>query len=260
MSLPRLPAGSSFGTRLRRFAGGAFLVSDTRLDADCDLPRHTHRAAYVCVVLAGAYQEDWRRRHDCRRGSVLIHPAASSHANRIGPAGARCVNIELAAGRDGWLAARLDSPRHLRLPPAALAGLDDALSGQGGALDDAILELLGLCLERPADPGSPRWLADVLAALEANLAQPHSLADLAARIGLHPDHLARAFREARHETLGAYLNRRRLEWADQAVQAGKEPLAAIALRCGFCDQAHFTRAYRRHFGISPGQKRRLLEH
>lgn len=259
MSVKRLAPQKSFGLSLRDFSSRNFRVSDTRLGADLTLPRHAHGSAYLCIVLVGAYREDWRREHDCRRGSVLIHAAATSHSNRIGPHGARCVNIECAPAQEGEFSGLFDRSRHLRLPSSSseLIGLSEALAGETlEAVDEAVLKLLGLCLNLPSDPGSPRWLAKVLAAVEADLAHAHSLEELAKSVSLHPHHLARAFHEARNETLGAYLTRRRLEWADQALTRGHEALADIALRCGFCDQAHFTRAYRRHFGLSPGQRRR----
>jgi len=34
-----------------------------------------------------------------------------------------------------------------------------------------------------------------------------------------------------------------------------EPLAEIAARAGFADQSHFTREFKRHFGITPGHYR-----
>ena len=160
---PSLGHHQSFGLCLGALPTPAGLVRDTRLSPSLALPRHTHRCAYVCVVLDGAYLEDWRRQHDCRRGSVLIHPANTSHANQVGPRGARCVNIELDAAQlgDPDLATRLARPSHLRLPPthAALTGLADALAtADTFATHEAILTLLAACQGLPVAAGSPPWL------------------------------------------------------------------------------------------------------
>ena len=205
---PSLGRHQSFGLCLGALPTPAGLVRDTRLPPSIALPRHTHRSSYVCVVLDGSYLEDWRRQHDCRRGSILIHPANTSHANQVGPRGARCVNIELDASGfgDPDLATRLARPSHLRLPPthAALRGLADALAATDAlATHEAVLTLLDTCQDLPVSAGRPRWLGSVIDVLEADLSVSPSLTELAALAGLHPHHLAKAFKESRHETIGA---------------------------------------------------------
>jgi AraC family transcriptional regulator len=36
------------------------------------------------------------------------------------------------------------------------------------------------------------------------------------------------------------------------------PLAELALECGFANQAHFTAAFSRELGVSPGRYRRTV--
>jgi AraC family transcriptional regulator len=48
----------------------------------------------------------------------------------------------------------------------------------------------------------------------------------------------------------------RLEWA-AARLSEERSLAQIALEAGFADQSHFTRAFRRHFGVTPGRYRAM---
>jgi AraC family transcriptional regulator len=35
----------------------------------------------------------------------------------------------------------------------------------------------------------------------------------------------------------------------------KVPLAILAVEAGFCDQSHFTPAFRRHYGVTPARFR-----
>jgi len=44
--------------------------------------------------------------------------------------------------------------------------------------------------------------------------------------------------------------------AQSLMLAGREPLCAIALRCGLSDQSHFTRVFRRIVGETPYAWRR----
>jgi AraC family transcriptional regulator len=82
------------------------------------------------------------------------------------------------------------------------------------------------------------------------------IATIAAEVGVHPVHLARAFRARYGTSPGAYLRRLRLE-AAMAELAGSDPLARIAHRAGFSDQSHFTRAFKAAFGTAPGQWRAI---
>jgi AraC family transcriptional regulator len=268
-----LAPNESFGQCLRRVDACGTIVRDTRLAPSTGVPRHAHATPYVCVVLDGRYTEqgaDTRGELECATGSLLTHAAGHAHANRVGVEGARCVNIELdeAMLADGPLRALvpfLREERHLRLPVtlAPLRRLADALAEDDelAALQVHAAALSLLCAAaRTAPPAAATRrgavVDRVVEFLESDLAVPPSMQTLARLAGLHPHHLMRAFRQQRGETIGGYLRRRRLEIADAELRRVDLPLAEIALRAGFCDQAHFTRAYRRQFGVTPGLRRR----
>jgi len=50
--------------------------------------------------------------------------------------------------------------------------------------------------------------------------------------------------------------RRRIELAQGLMLTTRDPLSSIALRCGMCDQAHFTRSFHRIVGETPWSWRR----
>jgi AraC-like DNA-binding protein len=58
-------------------------------------------------------------------------------------------------------------------------------------------------------------------------------------------------------TIAEYVRMLRLDWAAARVAKSEEPLSAIALRAGYADQSHFTRAFKRRTGLTPAQYRRL---
>ena len=267
-----LAANQSFGHCRRRVDACGTVVRDTRLAPAADVPRHAHAATYACVVLEGRYTEQGEGAAvDCVAGSLLTHAAGHAHANRVGASGAHCVNIELdeAMLRDGPLRALvpfLQAGRHVALPTTAapLRGLARALAEDDdlAPLQVHAAALALLCAAArvtPADAGLRRAavLDRVVDCLESDLAAPPAMAALARVAGLHPHHLMRAFREQRGETIGGYVRRRRLEIADAQLRHGALPLVDIALGAGFCDQSHFTRAFRLQFGVTPGSRRRM---
>ncbi|HVR24536.1 MAG TPA: AraC family transcriptional regulator [Candidatus Polarisedimenticolia bacterium] len=84
------------------------------------------------------------------------------------------------------------------------------------------------------------------------------MCDLADQAGVHPVHLARAFRRTERLTPGEYLQRLRVRAACRKLHDAEYPLAAIAMECGFADQSHLTRIFRKFTKTTPEQFRRTL--
>jgi AraC-like DNA-binding protein len=61
----------------------------------------------------------------------------------------------------------------------------------------------------------------------------------------------RQFGAAFHLTPQRFLRKLRLRIASRALMDTDESLSKIALKCGFADQSHFSREFRRHFGRTP---------
>jgi AraC-like DNA-binding protein len=61
----------------------------------------------------------------------------------------------------------------------------------------------------------------------------------------------RQFLASFHLTPQKYLRKLRLRIACRALIYTDESLSEVALSCGFADQSHFTREFRRQFGRTP---------
>ena len=128
------------------------------------------------------------------------------------------------------------------------------------ALESLGLELLARLTrvrEFRAAGAAPPWLSRARDSIADRCCESSlRLADLAADAGVHPVYLARAFRRAYSVSPGEYLRRIRVERARQRVVTSHDPLACIAMDCGFSDQSHFARAFRKRFGVTPAYLRR----
>jgi AraC-like DNA-binding protein len=82
-----------------------------------------------------------------------------------------------------------------------------------------------------------------------------SLAHLASLAGMTPFHFAKAFTRHVGVPPHAYQIQIRLRKATDLLAMGK-PHVEVALETGFCDQSHFCRAFKKKFGITPGQYQR----
>ena len=105
--------------------------------------------------------------------------------------------------------------------------------------------------------GLATWQARrTLAYIEANLASKMEIDDLANVVALSRSHFSRAFKRSVGFSPMEYVVVRRVERAKAMISGTREPLAEVALACGFADQAHLNRRFRDVVGISPGRWRR----
>lgn len=103
-----------------------------------------------------------------------------------------------------------------------------------------------------------RGVALVIDYIEANLDQDLRLAALAKVSAMSTYHFARRFKATVGMSPHAYVVVRRIRRAQHMVEQMRSPLAEIAARCGFSSHAHFTTAFQRILGVSPGEYRRAL--
>jgi len=90
--------------------------------------------------------------------------------------------------------------------------------------------------------------------LAADIAEPLTLDTLAASVALSPFHAARLFTRETGLPPHAWRNQLRVNRSLDLLRQG-ESVAETALACGFADQSHYTRHFRRAFGVAPGHWR-----
>lgn len=84
------------------------------------------------------------------------------------------------------------------------------------------------------------------------------LSDMARECGLSVSHFTRAFRKSFGRSPYRWLLERRIDRAKTLLITSPLPIADIAIRSGFSDQASFTRAFGRIVGDSPARWRRAV--
>jgi AraC-like DNA-binding protein len=128
------------------------------------------------------------------------------------------------------------------------------------AAEAAILDALSTLLVRYSRGQSKpsRLAADdtrvaaMKAQLTGDLAAPLKLVELAGTVGLSPFHAARLFTQTTGLPPHAWRNQVRLQRSLAPLRAGVS-VTEVAAASGFTDQSHFTRHFRRMFGVPPGR-------
>jgi AraC family transcriptional regulator len=110
---------------------------------------------------------------------------------------------------------------------------------------------------KPIRGGLASWqIRRVTAHIEADLAAKVRIKDLAGLIKVSSSHFSRAFKQSFADTPRRYVMRRRVERAKALMLATNASLGRIAADCGFADQPHFNRHFRRLVGENPNAWRR----
>ena len=91
--------------------------------------------------------------------------------------------------------------------------------------------------------------------LEQNLFEPLTADDLAAAAAMSLRSLQRHFAESVGESLASYVRGRRLTHAARQLVMGHPDILGLALDCQFGSHEAFTRAFRRHYFMSPSEFR-----
>lgn len=230
------------------------------------IARHAHRDASLSLIVGGRYREQIQGRVDEHEpGHILYCPADEEHAQAFAAAGALQAQISLSAECLDVLGEDID------LAAASFrAGGDFTVLGRRMAIearrDDRFtaLALEALALEAvtvfartsTGRRGAPKWLADVHDYVRVRAAEPFTIDDVARAVGCRVEEITPAVRDRYGLSLAGLARRCRLENAARMLAADEAAINAVALDCGFSDQAHLTRAFKAAYGVTPGAFRR----
>jgi AraC family transcriptional regulator len=95
----------------------------------------------------------------------------------------------------------------------------------------------------------------VLDFVEANFAGPVTIEEMAAEAGLSPAHFSRLFKQVLGDSPYQFVMDYRVEQAKKMLTDRERPLIDVALACGFSDQPHFGRVFKKLTGLTPREFR-----
>lgn len=266
-----LPHDKFNGVSLIRDVAGGFLLKELSYDSNSEVPKHWHETPNFCMALKGSCREVFgRTNREFHPWTWNFLPAGNTHSVAVSNVGMSSFSVEVPArltanrgdfvfpleapvfdrgGMPAWLLLRIYQEFHQ---------LDEV---SNFVIEGMVLELFAEVARRNSrsfEGATLHWLDTVKDLLHAHFADALSLSAIAAKVDVHPCHLAREFRRANQCTLGEYVRRLRIESACRELMLTSTPVAQIALAAGFSDQSHLARIFRRHLGMSPSKYRSLF--
>ncbi|AJY47162.1 GlxA family transcriptional regulator [Martelella endophytica] len=95
----------------------------------------------------------------------------------------------------------------------------------------------------------------IIELMEANLAEPLSLIEIADAVGLSRRQIERLFRQEMGRSPARYYLEIRLDRARRLLAQSAMPVVDVAVACGFVSASHFSKCYREIYHCSPQQER-----
>lgn len=256
METSTLACGCPGSSQLCRHAGGFGFRCSVNLPG-CRLGVHSHAEARIVLPLQFGFDTCFgSRRIAVGDSAALFRPAGDEHEDwyRVPTA-----SLSLLLPSDGP-AASLREPfamrdRHFRGLAAALCR-EMAVADAASPLVMEGLALLACCTVLHRHPlqgkGKPGWIGAVRERIEAEYARPPTLADLGRTVHRDAAYVAATFKRIYGRSVGAYVRHLRLWQARRCLESEPErTLSAVAHSCGFADQSHFNRQFKRLFAVTP---------
>jgi|HubBroStandDraft_1064217.scaffolds.fasta_scaffold28552_2 AraC family transcriptional regulator len=269
--MPTLPYGRFYGScELRGEIPGFSIALMAPVLPPEEVPLHTHEDASFVLLLDGPYLSSAANAgSECEGPTLIYNPPRTTHRDRFKALTGRFLAISVS--RESFR----DAAAYAALPEVATSFTSSEIisTAQGLArqcerwepsspllAEDLCLELLAKIARRVvAQRGKPpMWFKRAKELLHDQCADRVGIAEAAHALGVHPAHFSRSFRQFLRCTPGEYLTRCRLEKAVPMLRETNLPLAEAALQAGFFDQSHFSKVFKRHFGISPRSYRSIF--
>jgi len=261
-----LPHDVFFGDlHLSRLLDGITVSHRIANSPPAQIPVHTHSDAHFVLITSGGYVSS--ATGDAHPRTTLIYnPPGTKHRDHFWQSAGSFFTVSLSSAQ---LFQLLDTARPPRV--AVYLRKERALGLAWALLMECVrwnsssqLKAESLCLEllaetsdssQPSHRSPPSWLFAACELIRDCPEKTPRVRDVAKRVGVHAVHLARAFRMFVGCTPGDLLRVRRLELAAAALMKSEDSLVEIAFASGFSDQAQFTKAFHRIYGVTPGAYR-----
>ncbi|MEK6152463.1 chromate resistance protein ChrB domain-containing protein [Flavobacteriaceae bacterium 3-367] len=108
--------------------------------------------------------------------------------------------------------------------------------------------------QKSAAKKTPDWVRELKGIIQDQVDTDLSLRlqDVSKNLQVHPSYLSREFSKYFDNlTFGEYMRKLRIERAIHLMESTPYSLSEIAYLCGFSDQSHFSRIFKKHTGLSP---------
>lgn len=92
--------------------------------------------------------------------------------------------------------------------------------------------------------------------LQAAMSEPIGIDKLARKVGMNARTLHDCFKHLYGKTIFEYSQHQRLEHGKTLLMNHRQSIQAIAEECGYSEQSNFSVAFKKKYGVGPGEWRK----
>jgi AraC family transcriptional regulator len=227
--------------------------------------KHFHHNTHISFVLHGGCLEKKKDRYERLPGRLTCYYAGEPHQVMNVAGESRHINIEIEPSffRDHQMAESSLFAALSKNPDAKLLMLDmyrEIMTAD--EYSNHSIQLLLMDLVHKADKLSvagtiPSWVHIVKEVLHDHADENISLQALSNKANVHPVTISKYFPKYFSCTLGQYMRKLKIERSLSLIKSPESSLTAVAYECGFADQSHFTRTFKKLTGFLPTSYQKL---
>ncbi|GAA4271605.1 helix-turn-helix transcriptional regulator [Aquimarina gracilis] len=246
------------GKTTKQFSFGDYDISMVNYHKPVSEDWHSHEKYHLSLVLQGGNLES-RKKEDLQilPGSIVLYDKEEVHRNRYTAFPSKNLNIEIddpfftnnsLSTTDFRTSVLKNTEVQFQLLKIYKELLLNDVSSSS-SIHTSLLTLFSV-YDKISDY-TPQWVSKIREVLLDRWDEFITLEELSLELNIHPVTISRYFSRHFNCTLGEYMRRIKVEKAVLFLKQTNKPLTEIAFLCGFSDQSHFTKVFKRNTGFKP---------
>ncbi len=266
-----LEKGKFYGNSKKQFYVNGLTIVDSQFHHYTDCPWHYHQNAHFAFTTQGNLIETHKKKQiQLSAGCLLYNHSQEAHCNSKYSEFVSALHIDIDAK---WFkkydinSSSIEGLWEIRNP--VLKSIFHNLYKEVKSFDNAShLQIEGMILQAVNEmirtnslqtSGKPAWVFKTKDLLYNRYSDNISLQEIALEINIHPVYLCQQFPIYFKCSFGDYIRKIKIEKAVELIlNKQKHSLTQIAYACGFSDQSHFIRLFKKNIGITPLAFRRMI--
>jgi AraC family transcriptional regulator len=257
----RLEQGKYIGKNQNAFYQNGLILSESLYQKGLSSSWHFHENSYFGLVINGGCLEERRKESvEYTAGNLVFYNWQEPHKNSNYQHNTKIFNLEFSKS---WLkemdlrgtasgAIKIKDPAQkfklLRIFRSYKSG--DKLAELD--IESGAIQLISSLTDgTPLNTHIPDWTLKLRDLLHDCCQENFSLKELSEILKVHPVTISKYFPKYFQCTMGEYRNKIRINKSLALISSSTENLTSIAYACGFSDQSHFIKVFKRATGFLP---------